>query len=33
MLLLGVLVEILIIVFVVLYGGVDGVVELGNSDN
>nr|APH08071.1 NADH dehydrogenase subunit 6 [Tamias dorsalis] len=32
-LLLGVLVEVLIIVFVVLYGGVDGVVELGNLDN
>nr|APH08251.1 NADH dehydrogenase subunit 6 [Tamias dorsalis] len=32
-LLLGVLVEVLIIVFMVLYGGVDGVVELGNLDN
>lgn len=32
-LLLGVLAEILIIVFIVLYGGVDGVVELSNSDN
>nr|YP_009332047.1 NADH dehydrogenase subunit 6 [Tamias rufus]APH07759.1 NADH dehydrogenase subunit 6 [Tamias rufus]APH07824.1 NADH dehydrogenase subunit 6 [Tamias rufus]APH08238.1 NADH dehydrogenase subunit 6 [Tamias rufus]APH08352.1 NADH dehydrogenase subunit 6 [Tamias rufus]APH08456.1 NADH dehydrogenase subunit 6 [Tamias rufus] len=32
-LLLGVLVEVLIIVFMVLYGGVDGVVELGNFDN
>lgn len=30
---LGVLAEILIIVFMVLYGGVDGVVELSNSDN
>nr|YP_009332112.1 NADH dehydrogenase subunit 6 [Tamias umbrinus]APH07876.1 NADH dehydrogenase subunit 6 [Tamias umbrinus]APH07915.1 NADH dehydrogenase subunit 6 [Tamias quadrivittatus]APH08391.1 NADH dehydrogenase subunit 6 [Tamias quadrivittatus]APH08443.1 NADH dehydrogenase subunit 6 [Tamias umbrinus] len=32
-LLLGVLVEVLIIVFMVLYGGVDGMVELGNLDN
>nr|APH08225.1 NADH dehydrogenase subunit 6 [Tamias umbrinus]APH08277.1 NADH dehydrogenase subunit 6 [Tamias dorsalis] len=32
-LLLGVLVEVLIIVFMVLYGGVDGVVELSNLDN
>nr|APH08417.1 NADH dehydrogenase subunit 6 [Tamias quadrivittatus] len=32
-LLLGVLVEVLIIVFMVLYGGVDGVVELGNLDD
>nr|APH08006.1 NADH dehydrogenase subunit 6 [Tamias cinereicollis] len=32
-LLLGVLVEVLIIVFMVLYGGVDGVVELGSLDN